>query len=171
MKRCSPQGDGILRQRDNIQDAFLGQKIEWGISAKLQISTFVHVLQSTNQTGSDYNGNGRLGSRDPLHAWATVGSPFTHVAGRVRHGKDFLSNPAKRLGEAAYTVSPSVLLSHEFSKGKYQLLHNRWSCELVVAFTRTVEESEMPHHSIIYSNSGISMHVGHENWAVGEPYR
>ena len=155
-------GGWYLRQRDNIQDAFLGQKIEWGISDKLQISTFVHVLQSTNQTGSTTMGMGdwEVGTR---YTWATVGSPFTHVAVAFDAGFP-TGNPAKRLGEAAYTVSPSVLLSHEFSKGKYQLFTTD-GLEFVVAH-RTVEESERPHHSV-FSNSGISMHVGH-GWAVGE---
>ena len=89
MKRCSPQGDGIYGNATTFRTRFLGKKIEWGISDKLQISTFVHVLQSTQSDRFDYNGNGRLGSRE-RYTWATVGSPFTHVVKTVYSTRDFL---------------------------------------------------------------------------------
>jgi hypothetical protein len=155
-------GGWYSRQRGDIHDALLTQKIEWGISDKLQISTFVNALRSSNQNGSTETGMGdfEVGAR---YTWASVGSPFTHIA--VAFDAGFPSgSPTKGLGEAAYTVSPALLLSHEFSGGRYQAFTTD-GVELVVAH-RDVGTSEMPHHSV-FSNSGISMHVGH-GWAVGE---
>jgi hypothetical protein len=57
-----------------------------------------------------------------------------------------------------------LLLSHEFSKGKYQAFTTD-GLEFVVAHKK-VETSEAPHHSV-FSNSGISMRLGH-GWAVAE---
>jgi hypothetical protein len=153
---------GWYSQRDGIHDGLLTQKIEWGISDKLQVSTFVHALRSSNTTGSTATGMGdfEVGAR---YTWATVGSLFTHIAVAFDAGFP-TGNPAKGLGEAAYTVSPSLLLSHEFSNGKYQAFTTD-GLEFVVAH-RNVEASDVPHHSI-FSNSGISMHLGH-GWAVGE---
>jgi hypothetical protein len=74
------------RQRGDIHDALLTQKIEWGISDKLQISTFVNALRSSNQIGSTVTGMGdfEVGAR---YTWATIGgSPFTHIAVRFRCG-------------------------------------------------------------------------------------
>lgn len=155
-------GGWYLQQHDNFHDASLTQKIEWGISDKLQISAFVHVLQSSNQSGSNSMGMGdfEVGTR---YTWASVGSPFTHLAVAFDAGFP-TGNPAKGLGEAAYTASPSLLLSHEFSNGRYQLFTTD-GLEFVLAH-RIVEASELPHHSV-FSNSGISMHVGH-GWVVGE---
>ena len=97
------------------------------------------------------------------YTWATVGSPCTHIAVAFDAGFP-TGNPMKGLGEAAYSVSPSLLLSHEFGKGKYQASTTN-GLEFVVAH-RNVGESDVPHHSV-FSNSGISMHVGH-GWAVAE---
>jgi hypothetical protein len=150
------------RQRGDVHDALLTQKVEWGISDKLQISTFVNALRSSNQNGSTTTGMGdfEVGAR---YTWATVGSPFTHIAVAFDAGFP-TGNPTKALGEAAYTVSPSLLLSHEFSKGKYQAFTTD-GLEFVVAHKK-VEPSDPPHHSV-FSNSGISMRLGH-GWAIGE---
>jgi hypothetical protein len=151
------------RQRGDIHDSLLTQKIEWGISDKLQISTFVNALRSTNQNGSTATGMGdfEVGAR---YTWATIGgSPFTHIAVAFDAGFP-TGSPAKGLGEAAYTVSPALLLSRELSGGKYQAFTTD-GLELVVAH-RNVEALDVPHHSV-FSNSGISMHLGH-GWAVAE---
>ena len=155
-------GGWYSRPRGDIHDVLLTQKIEWGISDKLQISTFVHALRSSNQNGSTATGMGdfEVGAR---YTWANVGSPFTHIAVACDAGFP-TGNPAKGLGEAAYAVSPSLLLSHEFSNGKYQAFTTD-GLEFVVAH-RNVGASNVPHHSA-FSNSGVSTHVGH-GWAVGE---
>ena len=51
-------GGWYLRQRGDIHDALLTQKIEWGILDKLQISTFVNALRNSNQNGSTATGIG-----------------------------------------------------------------------------------------------------------------
>ena len=155
-------GGWYSRQRRDVHDALLTQKIEWGVSDKLQISAFVNALRSSNQNGSTARGMGdfEVGAR---YTWATVGSPFTHIAAAFDAG--FPSgSPTKGLGEGAYTVSPSLLLSHEFSKGKYQVFTTD-GVEFAVAH-RDVGVSDVTHDSV-FSNSGISMHFGH-GWAVGE---
>jgi hypothetical protein len=155
-------GGWYSQQQGDTHAALLTQKVEWGISDKLQVSTFVHALQSSNQNGSTVTGMGdfEVGAR---YTWATVRSPFTHIAVAFDAGFP-TGNPTRGLGEAAYTVSPSLLLSQEFSNGKYQVFTTD-GFEFVVAH-RNVEESDTPHHSI-FSNSGVSMHLGH-GWAVGE---
>src|ERR1700688_653297 len=112
-------GAWYSRQRGNTHDALLTQKVEWGISDKLQISTLVNVLRSSNQDGSIATGIGdfEVGAR---YTWATVGSPFTHIALAFDAGFP-TGNPEKSLGEAAYTVSPSLLLSHELHRGEFQV--------------------------------------------------
>lgn len=146
----------------DVHAASLTQKLEWGISDKLQISTFVHVLQSTNASGSTATGAGDF-EVEGRYTWATAGSPFTHIAVAVGAGFP-TGNPAKGLGEAAYTVSPSLLLSHEFSNGKCQVFTTD-GFEFVVAH-RNIEEFDVPHHSI-FANSGVSVRVGH-GWGVAE---
>lgn len=155
-------GGWYSQERGDIHTASLTQKVEWGISDNLQISTFVHVLQTGNTTGSTATGMGdfEVGGR---YTWANVGSPFTHIAAALDASFP-TGNPTRSLGEAAYTVSPSLLLSHEFSHGKYQVFTTD-GFEFV-ADHRNVEESDVPHHSI-FSNSGVSMHIGH-GWTVGE---
>jgi hypothetical protein len=155
-------GGWYSRPRGDIHDALLTQKIEWGVSDKLQISTFVNALRSSNQNGSTSTGMGDLeiGAR---YTWATVGSPFTHIAVAFDAGFP-TGNPAKALGEGAYTVSPSLLLSHEFTNSKYQVFTTD-GLELVLAH-RNVGSSDVPYHSL-FSNSGMSMHLGH-GWAIGE---
>src|ERR1700730_2179285 len=51
-------GGWYSEQHGGIHDALLTQKVEWGISNKLQISTFVNALRSSNQDGSTSTGMG-----------------------------------------------------------------------------------------------------------------
>jgi len=152
-------GAWYSRQRGDVHDALLTQKIEWGISDKLQISTFVNALRSSNSTSTGM-GDLEIGAR---YTWATAGSPFTHIAVAFDAGFP-TGNPTKALGEGTYTVSPSLLLSHEFSNSKCQVFTTD-GLELVLAH-RNVGLSDVPQHSL-FSNSGISMHLGH-GWAIGE---
>src|ERR1043166_8341170 len=43
-------GGWYSRQGGDIHDALLTQKVEWGISDKLQISAFAQLVRSSNQT-------------------------------------------------------------------------------------------------------------------------
>jgi hypothetical protein len=155
-------GGWYSRLRGETHDKLLTQKIEWGVSDRLQLSTFIVALRSSNDTGSTATGMGdfEVGAR---YTWAHVGSPFTHIAAAFDAGFP-TGSPAKGLGEAAYTLSPSLLLSHEFRNGKYQVFTTD-GFEFFVGH-RNVGASDVPHHSI-FSNSGLSTHIGH-GWAVGE---
>jgi hypothetical protein len=155
-------GAWYSQQRGNIHDALFTQKVEWGISDKLQISAFVNALRSSNQNGSTATGIGdfEVGAR---YTWATVGSPFTHIAVAFDAGFP-TGDPRKGLGESAYTVSPSLLVAHEFVKGKSQAFTTD-GLEFVVAH-RSTGASDVPHHAL-FSNSGISVHAG-PGWAVAE---
>jgi hypothetical protein len=155
-------GGWYSQHHGDTHDAMLTQKIEWGISDKLQISTFWHAVRASNQDGSTATGVGdfEIGGR---YTWSTVGSPLTHIAVGFDAGFP-TGDPTKGLGEAAYTVSPSLLLSHEFSRRKCQVFTTD-GLEFVVAH-RSVAASDVPDHSV-FSNSGIATHVGH-GWAVGE---
>jgi len=64
-----------------------------------------------------------------------VVSPFAHIAVALDAGFP-TGSPEKGLGEAAYTVSPSLLLSREFINGKYQ------------AFTTDGLESVVAHRNV-----------------------
>jgi hypothetical protein len=68
-----------------VHDGRLTQKMAWGISDKLQISTFVNPLHISNGTGPNIAGVGDfdLGAR---YTWVNVGSRFTHVALAVTAG-------------------------------------------------------------------------------------
>jgi hypothetical protein len=153
---------GWYSERNGNHESLLTQKIEWGISDKLQVSAFWNVVRSSFQNGSTATGIGdfEVGAR---YSWADVGSPLTHIAVAVDAGFP-TGDPAKGLGEAAYTVSPSLLLSHELKGGKYQLFTSD-GVEFAVSHRR-VELSDVPHH-ILFSNSGLSRRTGH-GWAVGE---
>jgi hypothetical protein len=92
------------------------QKVEWGISDKLQISTFVNALHSSNAAGSRAMGTGdfEIGAR---YTWASVRSRFTHIA--LAFDAGFPTGDARKgLGEAAYTVAPSSLVSRELPRGQ-----------------------------------------------------
>jgi hypothetical protein len=145
---------------DDIHDALLTQKIEWGISDSLQVSTFINPLRTSNPHDSSSTGFGdwEIGAR---YTWAKVGSPFTQIAVAFDAGFP-TGNVSKGLGEGAYTVSPSLLASHQF--GKYQVFSTT-GVELVVG-TRNDVGVDVPHHTV-FSNNGISRRLGH-GWAVGE---
>jgi hypothetical protein len=105
-------------------------------------------------------GDFEVGAR---YTWSEVGSPYTHLALAFDAGFP-TGNAQLSLGEGTYTVSPSVLLSHEFQSGIYQLFTTT-GIELVVA-SHNVPSADYPHHSL-FSDSGVSRRVGH-GWIVGE---
>jgi hypothetical protein len=54
----STTGGWYSQRHGDLHDSLLTQKIEWGISDKLQISTFVNALRSSTQNGSTATGIG-----------------------------------------------------------------------------------------------------------------
>jgi hypothetical protein len=153
-------GAWFFRHGD-LRHQSLTQKAEWGFSDRLQISTFAHLLERSNESGRSRTGAGDLevGGR---YTWPNVRSPFTHIAVAFDAGFP-IGDPRLGLGEGAYTVSPSLLFSHEFRRGKYQFFSTN-GAEFVTA--RRHVAGDVPHHSF-FSNSGLAMHLGH-GWAVGE---
>jgi hypothetical protein len=155
---------GISRlNRDSVHEASLTQKIEWGISDRLQVSAFSNVVHHSNQAGSMATGVGdfELGGR---YTWANVGSAFNHIA--LAFDAGFPTGDAnKGLGEGAYTVAPSVLLSREFSGGRYQTF-STIGFDFVLARRPLNPGEEVTHHEF-FANSGLSFHVSH-GWAVAE---
>jgi hypothetical protein len=98
------------------------------------------------------------------YTWANAGSPFTHAA--LAFDAGFPSgNPHTGTGEGAYGLSPSVLLSHEFMRGRYQAFSTT-GFEFVLARRHIGPEDEIPHHQV-FANSGVSFHAG-RGWAVTE---
>lgn len=146
----------------SLRNAHLTQKIEWGISNSLQVSTLLTPIQHSNAAGAMQTGPGdfEVGAR---YTWENVRSPFTHIA-LAFDARFPTGNPNKGMGEGAYTLSPSILLSHEFHAGKTQLFTTS-GVELIAA-TRRLSSPDDPHHSL-FSNSGVAVRVGH-GWAVGE---
>jgi hypothetical protein len=126
-------------RRAPTHDAMLTQKVEWGISDQLQVSTFIQTVNTSNVLGSTKTGMGdfEIGAR---YTWSTVGSEFTHIAVAVDAGFP-TGNPRRGLGEGAYTISPSVLLSRELLRGTYQLFSTT-GFEFVVASRRLDPLSE-----------------------------
>jgi hypothetical protein len=143
--------------------ASLTQKVEWGITDRLQVSTFAELLNSANEAGSRKTGMGdsEIGAR---YTWARVGSEFTHFAIALDAG--FPTGNAQRgLGEGAYTVSPSVLVSRELDKGRYQVFTTT-GLDFVLTRRRLDPTQDMPRNTI-FSNGGAAVHVG-PGWAVSE---
>jgi hypothetical protein len=70
-------------QHGSLHRASLTQKVEWGISDRLQVSTFAEVLNSFNEPGSRNIGVGdfEIGAR---YTWSRVGSESTHLAIALR---------------------------------------------------------------------------------------
>jgi hypothetical protein len=149
------------RQHGDVRDLLLTQKIEWGISDSLQVASFVNVVHGSNLLGPMEVGMGDF-ELDARYTWANVGSRFTHIA--LAFGTGFPSgNPRRGFGDAAYTASPSLLVSQEFCEGKYQLFTTT-GLSFVLAHRVTAED--VPHDSV-FSDSGLSRRTGH-GWAVAE---
>jgi hypothetical protein len=147
----------------SLRDAHLTQKVEWGISNSFQVSAFLTPVRHSNATGAMQTGPGdfEVGAR---YTWENVLSPFTHMAVAFDAGFP-TGNPAKGMGEGAYTLSPSVLFSHEFRAGKYQLFSTS-GVEFITATRSLSASQDVPHH-VLFSNNGLALRVG-RGWAVGE---
>jgi hypothetical protein len=139
------------------------QKVEWGISDRLQISTSVELLNSSHDAGSRKTGIGdfEIGAR---YSWARAGSEFTHVALAFDAGFP-TGNPQRGLGEGAYTVSPSILASRELGKGKYQVFATT-GVDLVVKRRRLDRTQDAPRNTV-FSNNGVAVHAW-RGWVVSE---
>ncbi len=146
-----------------LHSSLLTQKLEWGISDQLQVSTFVNLVNSSNLTGSMMTGMGdiEIGAR---YTWPAVGSPFTHLAVAIDASVP-TGDPGRKLGEGTYSVSPSVLLSRELRQGEYQLFSTT-GIEFIAGHRRLETVLEASRNSI-FSNNGISIHAGH-GWVIGE---
>ncbi len=150
-------------RRRSVHDGQLTQKVEWGISEKLQISGFANPLHLVNSEGTSVTGAGdfSLGAR---YTWVNVNSPFTHVALAMEAG--FPSgNPLNGLGDGAYGLSPSILVSHEFKLGRYQAF-STVGLDFVVARRRLESALDTPRNEF-FANNGFSARVG-PGWTVGE---
>jgi hypothetical protein len=145
---------GVWHSRDDaIRASSLTQKLEWGLSDQLQISTFIHALDRSNLGGTIVAavGDMEIGAR---YSWARAGSELSHVAIALDVG---LPTGSARTGlsEDVYHVSPSVLLSRELGGGRWQLFS-----------TTGVELAARGRHAV-FSNSGVSTRAG-RGWAVAE---
>jgi hypothetical protein len=150
-------------RRRPVHDARLTQKIEWGISDRLQISGFLNPLHLVRSYGSMTVGAGDfdLGAR---YTWVNVGSPFTHIATAMEAG--FPSgNPVTGMGEGAYGLSPSILLSREFGRSRYQAFSTT-GFEFALARRHLSPGDNIPRHEF-FSNSGFGARLG-QGWAVAE---
>jgi hypothetical protein len=107
-------------------------------------------------------GDFEIGAR---YTWTTVGSRLTHIA--LAFDASFpTGDPRKGLGEAAYTVAPSLLVSRELREGKYQIFSTT-GADFVLAHRQLVPPlDEQPRHTF-FSNSGLSRRTG-RGWAVAE---
>ena len=146
-----------------LRTVLLTEKVEWGISDQLQVSTFVNLISSSNVLGPTETGIGdfEVGAR---YTWEKAGSEFTHVAIALDAGFP-TGNPRLGLGEGAYTISPSVLVSRELRQGKFQLFSTT-GIEFVAKHRRLDPSQDVPHNTI-FSNSGLASHVG-PGWVLGE---
>jgi hypothetical protein len=143
--------------------ASLTQKIEWGISDALQVSTTMQLVNSANVAGSTRTGIGdfEIGAR---YTWARIGSEFTHLA--IAFDGGFPTGSSRRgLGEGAYKVSPSMLLSRELARGKYQIFSTA-GVEIVIKHRR-LDPLQDPPRTSAFSNGGLSIHAG-PGWVIGE---
>lgn len=154
---------GWYLRHGSLHTALLTQKVEWGISDELQVSTLVNLINSSNVLGPTETGMGdfEVGAR---YTWAKAGSQFTHVAVALDAGFP-TGNPHLGLGEGSYSLSPSMLLSRELRQGEYQLFSTT-GIEFVIGHRR-LDPTEHAQAHTIFSNSGVAAHVGH-GWAVGE---
>ena len=147
----------------SLHNTSLTQKIEWGISDRLQVAAFVQLINSSNSVGSTQTGFGdiEIGTR---YTWTHAGSEFTHIAIALDAAIP-TGSPRRALGEGAYIVSPSVLISRELRQGKYQLFSTT-GVEFIAKRRRRDTLQDLPRNSM-FSNGGMSVHAGH-GWAVGE---
>jgi hypothetical protein len=146
-----------------LRTALLTQKVEWGISDQLQVSTFVNLVNSSNVFGTTNIGIGdfEVGAR---YTWENAGSEFTHVAIAFDAGFP-TGNSRLGLGEGSYSITPSVLLSRELRQGKFQLFSTT-GIEFVAKHRRLDPSQDAPRNAI-FANSGLASHVGH-GWVIGE---
>jgi hypothetical protein len=150
-------------RRQPVHDGQLTQKVEWGISDKFQISGFVNPLHLVSSEGTTVTGAGdfSLGAR---YTWVNVGSPFTHAA--LAMEASFPSgNPLNGLGDGAYGLSPSILVSHEFNRSSYQVF-STVGLDFVLARRGSESALDVPHTEFV-ANNGFSARVG-PGWIVGE---
>jgi hypothetical protein len=136
--------------RPPVHEGRLTQKVEWGVSDKLQISGFVNAFHLVHSAGTTETGTGDfdLGLR---YTWVNVGSPFAHLAVAMEAG--FPSgDPRTGIGEGAYRLSPSVLWSREFRNSRYQAFSTLGS-EFVLAYR--------------HLNPGFASRHG-KGWAIAE---
>ncbi len=150
-------------RKDASHHASVTQKIEWGISDALQVSTTMQLVNSSNLTGSTKTGIGdiEIGAR---YTWPRIGSEFTHLALAFDAGLP-TGSLRRRLGEGAYTASPSMLLSRELAHGKYQIFSTT-GMEIVIKHRR-LDPLQDPPRTLAFSNGGLSIHAG-PGWVIGE---
>ena len=74
-------------------------------------------------------------------------------------------DPLSGMGEGTYGLSPSVLLSHEFKRGRFQAFSTT-GFEFVVARRHVNPLDDVLHHELS-ANGGFSARSGH-GWMVGE---
>ena len=150
-------------RRRPVHEGRLTQKVEWGVSDRLQISGFVNPFHLVSSAGTTEKGAGDfdLGAR---YTWVNVGSPFTHIAVAMEAG--FPSgNPLTGLGEGAYGLAPSILLSHEFRNSRFQAFSTT-GFEFALAHRHSTPGDDIPRHEF-FVNSGLSSRFG-KGWAVAE---
>jgi hypothetical protein len=150
-------------RRGSERSRALTQKAEFGITDRLQVAAFVNALRSSNASGSTSTGFGdfEVGAR---YTWARVGSPFTHLALAFDAGFP-TGDPQRGLGEGAYGLAPSLLLSHEFRQGKFQSFATT-GYDFVVAHRKLAPSGAVPRHQV-FANTGLSVRAG-PGWGVAE---
>lgn len=150
-------------RKDASHHASVTQKIEWGISDALQVSTTMQLVNSSNLTGSTKTGIGdiEIGAR---YTWPRKGSEFTHLALAFDAGLP-VGSSQRGLGEGGYTVSPSILFSRELAHGKYQIFSTT-GMEIVIKHRR-LDPLQDPPRTSAFSNNGLSVHAG-PGWVIGE---
>src|SRR5689334_13821928 len=87
------------------------------------------------------------------YTWANVGSPLTHIALALEASLPS-GDPIKGMSEGAYGLSPSILLSREFSNGRYQAFSTA-GFDLVLVRRSPDPAGDIPRHAV-FVNSGFS---------------
>jgi len=149
--------------RRRVRQGWLTQKVEWGISDRLQIAGFANPMHLVSSSGNITTGVGDfdVGAR---YTWVNVGSPFTHIAVATEAGFP-TGNPVTGMGEGVYGLSPSILLSHEFRHSRYQAFSTT-GFEFVLAHRYLNPGDNIPHHEF-FMNSGFASRLG-KGWGVAE---